>query len=271
MSSTNNNNLPIWVQKRDVFLEKNKDIKWRFGEQPDYSLSNQKLATESIYNHPQHSLADIVQNLVRSFDIEANFKIDYKQWLTVVQDKFYFRTNGGRKYKVEDLIESGTYKLLIGDTQHYKASEENFETSTNLFHQAFPNGFLWELVEVYSGPPTITFKWRHWGDFNGAYKDYIPTEDRIEVIGMTVVNVTEDFKLLSLENYYDNNNFLEKLIAGGKIAHSSQSKQVEDSIENSSSTYNMFLQFLKKIFIKKEKIKNNNLSKSYCPFAFLFE
>ena len=271
MSSTNNNDLPIWVQKRDVFLKKNEGIKWRFGEKPDYSLSNQKLASESKYNHPQHSLADIVQNLVRSFDIEANFKIDSKQWSTIVQDKFYFSTNGGRKYKVKDLIESGTYKLLIGDTQHYKASEENFETSTNLFHNAFPDGFLWELIEVYSGPPTITFKWRHWGNFDGVYKDYLPTKDRIEVIGITVVNVTKDFKLLSLENYYDNNNFLEILTANGKLVNSSQSKQVGESIENSSSPQKIFLKFIRNFFMKKEKITTKDLSVSSCPFAFLFK
>lgn len=269
MNSINSDNLPIWVQKRDLFLKSNEKVKWRYNEKPDYSWSDQKLAVESKYNHPQYSLADIIQNLVRSFDIEANFKIDSTQWSTIVQDKFYLSTNGGYKYKVEDLIKSGTYKLLIGDTQYYRASEENFETSTNLFHSAFPNGFLWEVIEVYSGPPNIVFKWRHWGDFKGKYKDYLPTGNRIEVIGITVVNVTEDLKILSLENYYDNNNFLDQLTAGKKSTDSSQEKQIDNSAKTFTSLQQKFFNFLRRFFVRKQITKHSSISS--CPFATLLK
>ena len=189
--------------------------------------------------------------------------------LTIVQDKFRMSTNGGTEYTVTDLVQSGTYKLLIGNTQHYRASEENFETSTNLFHTAFPDGFLWEVVEIYSAPPTITFKWRHWGYFHGVYKDYAPTGQMIEVIGISVVHITDDLKILSLEHYYDNNNFLDKLTSGGKLANLSQSKQAEGGIQPPGSLYQKFWAFIKQIFTKRKELATTNLPASSCPFAAL--
>ncbi|MDB9377865.1 SnoaL-like polyketide cyclase, partial [Nodularia sphaerocarpa CS-585A2] len=150
MTSTESNSLPLWVQHRDKVLEQSTDIEWRYGKFPDYTRSNENLAKESTRNHPQGSLEAIVQNLVRTFDVEANFKTNPQQWISVVNEKFRMSTNGGPSYTISDLVESGTYKLLIGNTQHYKAAEENFETSTSLFHTAFPEGFMWEVLEVFS-------------------------------------------------------------------------------------------------------------------------
>ncbi|BDA66801.1 hypothetical protein CAL7716_009670 [Calothrix sp. PCC 7716] len=157
-------------------------------------------------------------------------------------------TNGGASYTVNDIVQSGTYKLLIGDTTYYKASEENFETSTKLFHNAFPNGFLWEVLEVYSAPPLITFKWRHWGHFEGKYKNYQPTGETIEIIGVSVAHVSEDLQLLSLEHYYDNTKFL-------------------DQLTKQNSLQKRFLNFITKI----RRLPNNTFTvkskTTKCPFV----
>ncbi len=253
MNPINTENLPLWVQNRDAVLKSTKNVQWRYEKQPDYTYSNNKLAKESSQSHPENSLEALVQNLVRTFDVEANFKTNPQQWISVVQDKFRMSTNGGTNYKLEDLLESGTYKLLIGNTEHYKASEEDFETSTHLFHSAFPEGFLWEVLEVYSAPPTIAVKWRHWGHFRGAYKDYIPTGETIEVIGMSIVKVSDDLKILSLEHYYDNNQFLDKLTSGGK--------------NSSSSLQQKFWGFIKNLFQSKLKPATANSQTTRCPFA----
>ena len=255
MTNINIENLPLWVQNRDTVLKSNKNVQWRYGKEPDYTKSDENFPKGSTQNHPVNSLEALVQNLVRTFDIEANFKTNPQQWISIVQDKFRMSTNGGTNYKVEDLIEAGTYKLLIGNTEHYKASEENFETSTNLFHSEFPEGFLWEVVEVYSAPPTIAFKWRHWGHFQGAYKDYLPTGETIEVVGMSIVYVSEDLKILSLDHYYDNNKFLDKLTSG--------------CIYSSASTPQTFWGFIKNVFQPKLKPATLNSQTSRCPFACL--
>ncbi|BAY89697.1 pathogenesis related protein [Microchaete diplosiphon NIES-3275] len=101
-----------------------------------------------------------------------------------------------------------------------KASAETFESSAQIFHSTFPQGFPWEVLEVYSGPPTVTFKWRHWGHFQGAYKDHAPTGETVEIIGMSVAKVTDDLRIISVEHYFDNTLFLEKLTAGGKLSSS---------------------------------------------------
>jgi hypothetical protein len=39
----------------------------------------------------------------------------------------------------------------------------------------------------------------------------------VEVVGMSIARVTEDLKIVSLEHFFDNNLFLEKLTKGEKI------------------------------------------------------
>jgi hypothetical protein len=215
MSATESNSLPLWVQDRDRVIAESTDAQWRYQTPPDYTRSKENLAKESTQNHLEGTLEAIVQNLVRTFEMVVSFKTNPQQWLSVVNDKFRVSTNGGVEYTAADVSAQGTYNLFMADSQHYKASEETFETSAQLFQTTFPQGFPWEVLEVYSGPPNVTFKWRHWGHFNGAYKNYAPTGETIEIIGMSVAKVTEDLKIISLEHYFDNTLFLDKLTSKG--------------------------------------------------------
>ncbi|MEM8779625.1 MAG: SnoaL-like polyketide cyclase, partial [Cyanobacteria bacterium P01_G01_bin.49] len=172
MSNTNHPELPLWVQERNTVLGNDEGVEWRNGEKPDYSHTDQFLHKESQYNHPANSLEALVQNLVRTFEMEASHKLNPQQWLSIVADKFQMSSNGGPIYSAQDVVEQGTYNLFIDKTKDYDPEKEDFQSSFDLFHKAFPNGFLWELVEVLSGPPNVTFKWRHWGTFNGPYKDH---------------------------------------------------------------------------------------------------
>jgi hypothetical protein len=224
MTSTQSNNLPLWVQNRDTVIEYSKQAEWRYQTPPDYTRSKENLAQESTCNHAEGSLEAIVQNLVRTFEMEVSFKSNPKQWLAVVQDKFRVSTNGGQEFTATDVYTQGTYNTFMADSEHYKASEETFESSAKLFHSTFPQGFPWELLEVYSGPPVVTFKWRHWGHFRGPYKDFAPTGETVEIVGISVARVTDDLKIISLEHYFDNNLFLEKLTAGGKMENAANSE-----------------------------------------------
>ncbi|NET70771.1 MAG: SnoaL-like polyketide cyclase [Sphaerospermopsis sp. SIO1G2] len=244
MTSTQPNNLPLWVQDRDTVIQYSTNAEWRYQESPDYSRSKENLAKESICNHVEGSLEALVQNLVRTFEMEVSFKSNPKQWLSVVNDQFRISTNGGQDYTAADLSKQGTYNLFMADSEHYKASEEDFESSAKLFHSTFPQGFPWEVLEVYSGPPVVTFKWRHWGHFRGQYKDFAPTGETVEIIGITVANVTDDLKILSLEHYFDNNLFLEKLTAGGKVTDSENSSQSEG--KNGGCPFGSWFKGLKK-------------------------
>ena len=220
MGSEKTTELPLWVQDRETVLAHDERVEWRQGQRPDYSYTNQFLHQESKFNHPEGSLEAIAQNLVRTFEMEASHKTNPQQWLSIVTDKFTMSSNGGQQYTAEEVVKEGTYNLFISETDHYNPAAETFESSFELFHNAFPNGFLWELTEVLSGPPNVTFKWRHWGTFTGTYKNYDPTGETIEITGMSIARVTEDLKIESLEHYFDNNAFLQKLTAGGCPFHS---------------------------------------------------
>lgn len=219
MSETKSTKLPVWVQDRDTVIANDAGVEWREGERPDYSHNNRVFQQESKFNHEEGSLEAIAHNLVRTFEMEASNKSNPLQWLSVVADRFQMSSNGGKKYTAKEVAEQGTYNLFIGESEHYHPAAETFESSFETFHTAFPDGFLWEVVEVLSGPPNVTFKWRHWGTFQGKFKDYDPTGEIIEIVGLSIARVTEDLKILSLEHYFDNSGFLEKLTAGGCPFH----------------------------------------------------
>lgn len=105
MSATQSNELPLWVQDREQVIANstNANVEWRNVNPPDYSRSQQNLAQESLYNHLEGSLEGIVQNLVRTFEMEVSFKTNPQQWLSVVKDKFRVSTNGGRDFTAEEL------------------------------------------------------------------------------------------------------------------------------------------------------------------------
>lgn len=215
MSATQSHNLPLWVQNRDTVIAQSTDTEWRGQTPPDYSQSKEGLAKESTCNHLEGTLEAIVQNLVRTLEMEVSFKTNPQQWLSIVNEKFRMSSNGGPAYTASDVATAGTYNLFIGEREDYKASVETFESSADLFHTAFPKGFLWEVLEVFSGPPNVTFKWRHWGTFSGSYKDYTSTGETVEIVGMSIARVTDDLKIVSLEHYFDNSQFLEKLTTVG--------------------------------------------------------
>ncbi|HEY9700088.1 MAG TPA: hypothetical protein V6D10_22725 [Trichocoleus sp.] len=211
MSAAESSQLPLWVQDRNTVITATADAEWRYKNPPEYHRTNAFLKQESQYNHLEGSLEAIVQNLVRAFEMEASFKTNPQQWVAIVQEKFRMSTNGGKEYTAEDIVEQGTYNLFLTPTDHYDPNQEDFESSANLFHTAFPKGFVWELIEVLSGPPTVTFKWRHWGTFTGNYKGFEPTGETVEIVGLSIARVSDDLKVESLEHYFDTNAFLEKL------------------------------------------------------------
>ena len=211
---TTNQDLPLWVQDREEVLKNDAGVEWRDGQRPDYSMTNAHMSKEKKYRYESGSLEAIAYNLVRTFEMEASFKTNPQQWISVVTDKFRMSTNGGKEYTAQEVVDSGTYNLFLEDSEHYRSSDETYKSSYELFHNAFPKGFHWELAEVLAGPPNVVFKWRHWGTFTGEYKGHQPTGETIEVIGLSIARVTDDLKIESVEHFFDTNNFLSKLTRG---------------------------------------------------------
>lgn len=71
----------------------------------------------------------------------------------------------------------------------YNPDHETAETSNKLFTTTFPRGFALEIVQVYSGPPLIVYKFRHWAHMEGPYKGHAPTGELIELYGIGIFEV----------------------------------------------------------------------------------
>lgn len=207
---------PLQIQDRDHVLNTDDGIEWRYGKRPDYSKTDKTLRAQSEKHHPPGSLEAIVQNLVRTFEMEATYKLNPYQWTSIDLNQFRMRTNNGPEYTAQDIIERGTYNLFLGETPYYSSKNEDFESGAAAFMTAFTTGFVWEVEEVYIGPPKVIFKWRHWGTHHGDFKNHAPTDKLIEVFGITIADVNADLKLTYVEHFFDNSQFLEKLVSGGK-------------------------------------------------------
>lgn len=94
----------------------------------------------------------------------------------------------------EETLKLGSYNALLKNNlpeefKYYKAEEESFESSHDMFQSAFPRGFVWEVISVHSGPPSIAYKFRHWGFFEGPFKGHAPTGEMVQFFGMGLLKV----------------------------------------------------------------------------------
>lgn len=94
----------------------------------------------------------------------------------------------------EETLRLGSYNALLKNSlpkefQYYKAEEESFESSHDVFRSALPRGFAWEVLSVYTGPPEIVFKFRHWGFFEGPFKGHAPTGEVVQFYGLATLKV----------------------------------------------------------------------------------
>ncbi|WP_338697662.1 SnoaL-like polyketide cyclase [Streptomyces sp. Q6] len=207
---------PLWLQGRSAVIAAADPSDWR-EEAPDYHLSHTDMPAQRTTEHAPGSLEAIVEGVVQVFEMEVSHKHDPATWVSMVSERFRTRANGGPWADAADIVDRGSYNILIGDSVFY--GDETFESSHDVFHTAFPGGFFWEVTEVLSGPPTITFKWRHWGTFDGTYKGFESTGEKIEMFGVSVAKVSDDLRLLEVEHFYDPNAFLGKLTGGCPVAH----------------------------------------------------
>lgn len=111
--------------------------------------------------------------------MEASHKKNTSQWSTIVHDKYNVQTNGGRKFDLEEASTRGNYNVLMDDVDPalYDASSEDFESSHELFRNAFNGSFPWEVLKVFVGPPNLAFSFRHWGELKLILYEYNDNQD----------------------------------------------------------------------------------------------
>ncbi|KAI6690334.1 hypothetical protein NL676_027162 [Syzygium grande] len=130
---------------------------------------------------PQGSIEEAVQNAVKSWEMELSHKTRLQDFKTVNPEKFKLIVNGREGLSGEETLRLGSYNALPQNSlpeefRYYKADKESFESSHDAFRPALPRGFAWEVVSVYSGPPVITYKFRHWRYLRFLSKSMLPLE-----------------------------------------------------------------------------------------------
>jgi len=189
--------------------------KWRFGK-PNYARVNKAYFEHREKIHPEGSLEAVVNKLVKNWEVESHHIADAKQWKTMDISKFKAALNGGSPVTAQIMADVGPYNMLIGETSQYSAASLSFDDSNRIFGSTFSEGFAWEVLEVMSGPPTVAFRWRHFGKFSGTYTDkkgnkYQGNGAMVNVVGMCIAKVNDQLIIESLDVYYNPDDLLKPL------------------------------------------------------------
>merc|ERR1711994_1048493 len=86
---------------------------WRFGQKPDYTLANYFYVTGKTKAHPEGSLELVVENLVKTWEMERSHKLDPTTHMSVDQDHFSISANGGKRYNNIEANAAGNYNALL--------------------------------------------------------------------------------------------------------------------------------------------------------------
>ncbi|CAL0310193.1 unnamed protein product [Lupinus luteus] len=204
--------MAIRKDKYRSFLHDEPDnIQWRHGGPPTYDHVNKlyEQGRTKACEWPEGSLEETVQNAIKSWEMELSHKTRLQDFNTINPHNFKFFVNGREGLSAEETLSLGSYNALLGSSlpeelKPYKSDKETFESSHEAFKSAFPRGFAWEVIKVYTGPPEIVFKFRHWGFFEGPFKGHIPTGKMVD----------DSMKVEEVEIYYDPAELLGGLLSG---------------------------------------------------------
>ncbi|KAK7244163.1 hypothetical protein RIF29_38981 [Crotalaria pallida] len=215
---------------RSILQEEIENTHWRHGGPPIFDVVNKLFEEGRTKVWPEGSLEEAVQNAVKSWEMELSHKTRLQDFKTINPEKFKLFVNGREGLSGEETLNIGSYNALLKSSlpkefQYYKAEEETYESSHDAFRSAFPRGFAWEVISVYSGPPVITYKFRHWGYFEGPFKGHAPTGDMVEFYGIGVMKVDESMRAEDVEIYYDPGEMFSGLLKGPSLSDNKGEKQ----------------------------------------------
>ncbi|XP_055804864.1 pathogen-related protein-like [Solanum dulcamara] len=183
-------------------------IQWRHGVPPIYDSVNKLFEQGRTKVWPEGSIEETVQNSMKTWEMELKYKTHVKDFSTINPEKFKLIVNGREGLSAEETLKIGGYNALLKSSMpdefiYHKADKETFESSHNDFRSAFPRGFAWEVINMYSGPPVVTYKFRHWGFFEGPFKGHAPTGEMVQFYGVGIMKVDKSLRIEELELYFD--------------------------------------------------------------------
>ncbi|XP_023759493.1 pathogen-related protein [Lactuca sativa] len=222
------------VDKYRSFMsgEGEKNTTWKYGAPPNYDAVNKLFEEGRTKIWPTGSLGEQVQNLVKTWEMEMFNKVNPQDYKSVDVTKLTISVNGRKPLKLEDVAKiGGGYNMFLQtslpeDLRLYNPSDETVDTAQKIFTTTFTRGFVLEVLEVYSGPPVIAYKFRHWGYMEGPFKGLQPTGEIVEMIGVSTFELDEQFKIVKIQFFYDRGEFLAALIKGGSAVTTTQDSTI---------------------------------------------
>ncbi|CAL0305465.1 unnamed protein product [Lupinus luteus] len=197
-----------------------KNIKWRYGAPPNYDLVNKLFEDGKTKEWPLGSVEEQVQTLVKNWEMEIFHKVDLQESRSMDPEKYTFSLNGRKPIGLKEIRKLGGGYIPLLQTslpeklRPYDPYNETADSSHRAFTTTFPRGFALEILQVYSGPPTIVYKFRHWGYMEGPFKSHAPTGQKIELYGMAIFTLDENSKIVKVEFFYDPAELLGGLLEG---------------------------------------------------------
>ncbi|KAI3464627.1 hypothetical protein Pfo_021290 [Paulownia fortunei] len=193
--------------------------KWNAGP-PNYDVVNKLFEEGRTKIWPAGSLEEYVQNLVKTWEMELVHKANPDEYRTVDAKKFVLGINGKKYFTLEEIGKvGGSYNVFLQTSlppplRFYNPDEETYDSSQTAFKEVFPRGFAIEILQVYSGPPVIAYKFRHWGYMEGSFKGLAPTGELIEIFGTAIFELNEESKVVKVDFFYDRGELLAGLVKG---------------------------------------------------------
>lgn len=154
-------------------------------------------------------------------------------------------------------MQVGTYNGIIAPNEYYSPENSDFASSHKTFKRMMPT-FAWEVLEVYSGPPRVAFRWRHWGVMKNDYvgfNEYVPplvhqcitvfAQDvltscskgekvtakahggLIDIQGVTVATVDDKVRLQDLQTWMDPLEMFRQIAPGGIVNKTTMNRKVD--------------------------------------------
>ncbi|CZT00372.1 uncharacterized protein RAG0_08420 [Rhynchosporium agropyri] len=232
-----NPGLPDYLLDPDATL-KDSTSKWRYGRAPDYSNTRKVYEQSKTQSHTAASLPNLVENLVKNWEVEASFKPDISDWRTINHANYSFSINGGPAQDAEHMLKVGTYNAIITPNEFYDPEKSDFASSHKTFKRMMPT-FAWEVLEVYSGPPTVAFKWRHWGVMKNDYVGFNNKGEKvrvkahgeaIDIQGITIAKVDDKVRLQGVETWFDPMEMFRQIASKGEVTKSSPTPESSEDL-----------------------------------------
>ncbi|KAI0867946.1 hypothetical protein GGS24DRAFT_483812 [Hypoxylon argillaceum] len=215
--------LPDYMTDPNAVLH-DSDAEWRYKQPPDYTKTRKYYAETKSRHHAADSLPHLVENLVKNWEIEASFKTRLADWRTVDAARYSFAVNEGAAVSAAHMLRVGTYSAILAPGEYYDPGAMDFGASHKAFKRMMPT-FAWEVLEVYTEPPVVAFKWRHWGEFRGEYSAVnaagegvkVPANGRlIDITGVTVAHLNESMQVTKLKTWFDSDEMFRQMDPGNR-------------------------------------------------------